>query len=144
MVARISHDEDRENEAERRIAYADIEVLRPQPVALGDVAGEKRREPDGDIAREFVETDGEASADKNSRGYEAPGVFCTAVGVALRTAFDAERRFPALISAVDDTVTRTGWRYTGRESVPIHLRIYGSLRISSKATARRSPSTSPA
>ena len=61
MMPRVAHEEDRESEPKRGIADAEIERLRPETVALGDVAGEEGGEADGEIAREFVQADGEAA-----------------------------------------------------------------------------------
>ena len=58
-MASVAHEQDRENKPEHRIADAEIERLRPQTVALGDVAGEKCGDADREITREFVEADRE-------------------------------------------------------------------------------------
>ena len=59
VMAGIPDEQDRQNKPKDRIADAKIEGFRPQTVALGDVAGEKGRDADGEIARELIEAHGE-------------------------------------------------------------------------------------
>ncbi len=58
VMARVAYEQHRQDEPERRIADAEVERRRPQPVALRDVSGEKGGDADRKIAGELVEADG--------------------------------------------------------------------------------------
>ena len=61
VMAGVAHQESRKNEPEHRIADAEVEGLRPQTVALRDIAGEQGGDTDGEITGEFIEPDREPS-----------------------------------------------------------------------------------
>ena len=60
MVARVAHEQHRENQPEHRISRRRDRSAPAAARTLGDVAGEKRRHADREIAGEFIEADREA------------------------------------------------------------------------------------
>ena len=62
VLARVAHQEDREHRPEDRVADAEIDRNRTQPVAAREIAGQESGDADGEIAGELVEADRQAAA----------------------------------------------------------------------------------
>src|SRR5207247_4196566 len=61
MLTCVSHERDRQQCPEDRIANPQINRHWPKTVSGGEITGEKRRDAYGEIAGEFVEADGQAA-----------------------------------------------------------------------------------